>query len=360
MTLKPKESILKIQPYKGGLSKSKNEAKTIKLSSNETPLGASPKAIEAYKNEAGKLFRYPDGGATILREAIGQVYGLNPDRIVCGAGSDEIISFLCLAYAGAGDEVIYTEHGFLMYRIYSLTVGATPVSVPETDLKTSVDNILNAVTDKTKIVFIANPNNPTGSYISGGEVKRLRQNLRDDILLVLDGAYAEYVEKDDYTAGEDIVDLGENTVMTRTFSKIYGLAALRIGWAYCPESVADVLNRTRGPFNVSSASISAATAAVKDVEFTKKTKDFNNLQLQNMTLELNNIGLESVPSVGNFILVDFKNAQKANYAFEFLMEQGIIVRPVGNYGLDQFLRITIGLEDENKAVINALTQFMND
>jgi histidinol-phosphate aminotransferase len=360
MLLKPKESILKIQPYKGGLSKSNNEQKTIKLSSNETPLGASPKAIEAYKNEADKLFRYPDGGATVLREAIGEIYGLNPERIVCGAGSDEIISFLCLAYAGVGDEVIYTEHGFLMYKIYTLTVGATPVSVPEVDLKTSVDNILNAVTKKTKIVFIANPNNPTGSYINQSEVKRLRQGLRDDILLVLDGAYAEYVEKDDYTVGADIVDLGDNTVMTRTFSKIYGLAALRIGWAYCPESVADVLNRTRGPFNVSSSAISAAEAAVRDVEFTKETRDFNNSQLAIMDEKLQNIGLKTIPSVGNFILVDFEDAQKAKNAFEYLFKFGIIVRPVVNYGLENCLRISIGLENQNKSVIETLTQCMKN
>lgn len=360
MSLKPKESILQIQPYKGGLSKSKNEKKTIKLSSNETPLGASPKAIEAYKAEADKLFRYPDGGATVLREAIGEVYGLNPERIVCGAGSDEIISFLCLAYAGQGDEVIYTEHGFLMYKIYTLTVGATPVSVPEVDLKTSVDNILNAVNDRTKIVFIANPNNPTGSYISGGEVKRLRDGLRDDILLVLDGAYAEYVEEEDYSAGNDIVDLGENTVMTRTFSKIYGLAALRIGWAYCPESVADVMNRTRGPFNVSSAAISAAAAAVRDVEFTEKTREFNLAQLKVVVSALQNIGLKTVPSVGNFFLVDLENEEKAKNAFEYLIESGIVVRPVVNYGLKTCLRITIGLEDENQSVIETLTQFMKN
>jgi histidinol-phosphate aminotransferase len=358
MTLSPKPSILQINPYKGGLSKAKDGQRVIKLSSNETPLGASPKALEAYKKEAENLKRYPDGGATSLRQAIGEVYNLDPERIVCGAGSDELISFLCLAYAGSGSEVIYTEHGFLMYKIYSLTVGATPVSVPETNLKTSVDNILRAVTAKTKIVFVANPNNPTGSYISGGEIKRLRQGLRDDILLVLDGAYAEYVEKDDYTAGVDIVDLGENTVMLRTFSKIYGLAALRIGWAYCPASVADVLNRTRGPFNVSSIAISVATQAVRDVEFTKKTKEFNNTQLTKLADGLKNIGLESVPSVGNFLLVDFTSAEKASKAFDYLMDNGIIVRPVANYGLHKYLRITVGLEDENEAVIQTLSRFI--
>lgn len=358
MTLSPKPSILQINPYKGGLSKAKDGQKVIKLSSNETPLGASPKAIEAYKKEAENLKRYPDGGATLLRQAIGEVYNLDPERIVCGSGSDELISFLCLAYAGVGSEVIYTEHGFLMYKIYALTVGATPVSVPEDNLKTSVDNILKAVTSKTKIVFVANPNNPTGSYISGGEIKRLRAALRDDILLVLDGAYAEYVEKDDYTDGVDVVDLGENTVMLRTFSKIYGLAALRIGWAYCPASVADVLNRTRGPFNVSSIAIATASVAVRDLEFTEYTKKYNNEQLVVLCDGLKNIGLESIPSVANFVLVDFGTPEKANKAFDCLMDNGIIVRPVANYGLDKYLRITIGLQDENHEVIKTLSRFM--
>lgn len=349
---------MEIQPYKGGLSKSGNAQKTIKLSSNETQLGASPKAIAAYKNMADKLERYPDGGASILREAIATTYSLDADKIVCGAGSDEIISFLCLAYAGAGDEVIYTEHGFLMYKIYTLGVGATPVSVPEKDLKTNVDNILNAVSEHTKIVFIANPNNPTGSYIARDEIIRLRTGLPSDVLLVLDGAYAEYVSEDDYTAGADIVDMGNNTVMTRTFSKIYGLASLRIGWGYCPANIADILNRVRGPFNVSSPAIAAAAAAVQDVEFTQKAKAHNDKALAYMAGELEKLGLKPHPSVGNFILIGFENETQANAAYEYLMQDGIIVRPVVNYGLAECLRITIGLDEDNKAVIDSLTGFV--
>lgn len=357
MTLKTKDSIKKIQAYKGGLSKTDKNQKVIKLSSNESPHGASPRAIKAYKNAAISLHRYPDGSATKLREAIGKTYGLNPDRIICGAGSDEIISFLCLAYTQENDEVIYTEHGFLMYKIYSLAVGAKPVSVAEDNLQTSVDNIIRAVTGKTRIVFIANPNNPTGSYISRAEILRLRENLREDILLVLDGAYAEYVEKDDYTCGSDIVDLGKNTVMTRTFSKIYGLSSLRIGWAYCPDSVADILNRVRGPFNVSTPAIEAATAAVLDVEFTKNVCKQNSIELDRFEKAVNKIGLTTLPSVGNFILVKFNNAEQAELANDFLMEKGIIVRPVAGYGLAEYLRITIGLEEDNNTVLAALKDF---
>jgi histidinol-phosphate aminotransferase len=361
MSLTPKSSILTINPYKPGLSKANSNLPIIKLSSNETPLGASSKAIEAYGSAAKSLFRYPDGSATVLREAIGQVHGLNPDRIICGAGSDEIIAFLCHAYAGSGDEVLYTQHGFLMYEIYTKIAGATPVVAPEKNLRTDVDSLLAAVSSKTKIVFIANPNNPTGSYIPKSELHRLRSGLRDDILLVIDDAYAEYVSEDDYSSGVELVDIGENTVMTRTFSKIYGLASLRIGWAYCPESVVDVLNRVRGPFNVSSPAIFAATAAVKDVEFTKSAKEHNDKWLPWLTMQMEDAGLKVYPSVGNFILVEFPDGNKnANTANDYLMEKGIIGRKVDGYGLPKCLRFTIGLEVENIALSDAIKDFMSD
>ena len=351
-----KQSILDIQPYKGGLSKAKSNNRIIKLSSNEAALGASPKAIEAFKESAKNIERYPDGSAAKLRQAIARTYGLNADNIVCGAGSDEIISFLCLAYAGRGDEVIYTEHGFLMYKIYSLSVGATPVAVSEDNLKTSVDSILKAVNLNTKIVFIANPNNPTGTYINKQEVIRLRENLRGDILLVLDGAYAEFVDEPDYTAGSELVEQYDNIVMTRTFSKIHGLASLRVGWGYCPENVADILNRVRGPFNVTSSALDAAAVAVEDLEFINKAKDFNNEQLSFFERELNSIGIKFIKSYGNFILLKFQSESEAKRVYEYLMDKGVITRPVGNYGLPEYLRISIGLADENKLVIDYLKE----
>lgn len=350
----PRPGILGIQPYKGGLSKAGGAKRVIKLSSNETPLGPSPKAIEAYKKEAEKLFRYPDGNATELRNAIGEVYNLNPERIICGAGSDEIISMLCLAYAGEGDEVLHTEHGFLMYPISSMAVGAKPVSVREKNLTTDVDALLAAVTGRTRIVFIANPNNPTGTYIPRDEVIRLRKNLPNDVLLVLDGAYAEYVEAADYTAGADIVDMSNNTVMTRTFSKIYGLAALRIGWSYCPPEIADILNRVRGPFNVSSPAISAGIAAVRDVEFVEKARKYNTVNLAWLTSEIAKLGFKVYPSVGNFFLVEFPDSEKAN---AYLMSEGIIARQVTNYGLGKCLRFTVGKEEENQEVVRVLAEF---
>lgn len=360
MSLTTKPSILTINPYKPGLSKAKGRDKVIKLSSNESPMGASAKAIAAYTDIAKSLQRYPDGGATILREAIGEVYGLNPDRIICGAGSDEIISFLCHAYAGAGDEVLHTEYGFLMYPIYAKVAGATPVSVPEKNLCADIDAIIAAVTDKTKIVFIANPNNPTGSYVPATEMKRLRGNLPDNVLLVIDDAYAEYVTAHDYSDGKEFVDEGDNTVMLRTFSKIYGLAALRIGWAYCPDSVADILNRVRGPFNVSSPAIAAAAAAVRDVEFTKAAQDHNTFWLPRLSNGFKDLGLKVYPSVGNFILVEFGSEEQANSADSYLMERGIIGRKVTSYGLPKCLRFSIGLEEENKALLDAVENFVKD
>ncbi len=358
MTLIPKKGILEIEPYKGGLSKAGEGKRIIKLSSNETPLGASQKAQAVYQHAGEKLYRYPDGSATVLREAIAKVHALNAERIVCGAGSDEIISLLCNAYAGEGDEVLYSKHGFLMYAISAKAAGATPVTAPENNLRADVDALLAAVTKRTKIVFLANPNNPTGSYISKQEVIKLRKGLRDDILLVLDGAYAEYVNASDYTSGFDVVDLGENTVATFTFSKIYGLAALRVGWAYCPASVADILNRVRGPFNVSSMGIEAGAAAMLDTEFTARAKAHNDEWLPWLTSELESLGLKVYPSQGNFILVDFGSEATANAANDFLMNEGIIPRKVANYELPSCLRITIGLESDNKAVVEVLEAFL--
>ena len=358
----PRPGIMDIDPYVGGESSlaGQEQEDVVKLSSNEGAFGPSPKAVAAYNETAAELHRYPDGGCRALRQAIGSLHGLEAARIVCGAGSDELIGLLCQAYAGPGDEVLYSEHGFLMYPIAAKAAGATPVWAPEKDLTADVDALLARVNDHTRLLFLANPNNPTGSYLPGDELWRLRRGLNQDVILVIDAAYAEYVTHEDYSPGIDLVDGGDNVVMTRTFSKIFGLGGARLGWAYCPVAVADALNRMRGPFNVSAPAMAAGLAALGDVEFTDKARAHNETWLAWTRERLIAIGLEVPPSAGNFVLVRFPAGagRDAEAADLFLKDRGIIVRRMTAYGLDDCLRITIGLEDEMRAVVDALTAFL--
>jgi len=355
----PKPGIMDINPYVPGESELPSGVKPIKLSSNETPLGPSKKAVEAYRACAAGLERYPDGAATALRKAIGQRYGLDPERIVCGAGSDELIGLLTQAYAGFGDEGIFTEHGFLMYRIALLARGAKPVVAPEKSLHADIDAILARVTPKTRIVYLANPNNPTGTYIPFEEVRRLRKGLPGHVVLALDAAYCEYVRRNDYETGLELVATTDNTVMLRTFSKIHGLAALRIGWAYCPAPIADVLNRIRGPFNLSVPSIAAGVAAIGDAAHVEAAVAHNDTWLARLTKGVEALGLKVTPSVANFVLIHFpKGAKGASAADEHLKSRGIILRRVAGYGLPDALRMTLGTAEENEAVLAALREFM--
>ncbi len=356
----PKPGILDIAPYVPGESTVPGGMKPIKLSSNETPLGASQKAIAAYQALSGELERYPDGAATALRKAIGGVYGLDPNRIVCGCGSDELLNLLAHAYLNHGDEAVFTEHGFLVYRIVTLGNGAKPVVVKTRNYACDVDAMLAALTPRTKIVFLDNPNNPTGTYIPFSEVRRLHAGLRPDTVLVLDSAYAEYVRRNDYEAGIELVATSRNVVMTRTFSKIYGLAALRLGWAYCPPAIADVLNRIRGPFNITAPSIAAGIAAIEDTSHVEASLVHNDKWLPWTTAEIEKLGLEVTPSVGNFILIHFptEKGRDAIAADAFLKSKGIIMRRVAGYGLPNALRMTIGTEADNRTVVAALAAFM--
>ena len=358
--LRPRQGILDIAAYVPGKSALAGGGPVIKLSSNETPFGPSPRAIEAYLKEAQTLSRYPDGSARPLREAIAKLYGLDPARIVCGAGSDELLSLLATAYLGPGDEAIYSRHGFLVYRIVIMARGATPVVAPEKNHTADVDEILARVTPATRMVFLANPNNPTGTYLTFDEVKRLRAGLPDDVLLVLDAAYAEYVRANDYEAGIELVATTHNTVMTRTFSKIYGLASLRIGWAYCPDAVADALNRIRGPFNVSGPAIAAGIAAIEDQAHMQEAAAHNATWLGPMEEAISSLGLSVTPSAANFILIHFPgtNGKSAQDADRFLHANRIILRRVEEYGLPNALRMTIGSESDNEAVLAALRAFM--
>lgn len=353
-------AIFEIEPYVPGRSKLPGKGPVIKLSSNETPLGASPEAIAAFRDAAGSLDRYPDGAATALREALGAFYGLNPEHLICGCGSDELFHLFAQAYLGPDDEAIFTEHGFLVYKIVILAAGATPVVAPETEFRTDVDAILARVGPRTRMVFIANPNNPTGTYIPFDEVRRLRQGLAENVILVLDGAYAEYANRNDYEAGIELVATTPNTIMTRTFSKIYGLASARVGWAYCPAEIVGVLNRIRGPFNVPGPSMAAAIAGLGDRGHIDRAQAHNREWLDWLTREIRALGLTVTDSAGNFALVHFSGepGRSAADAEAFLHDRRIILRRLDSYGIPQGMRLTVGLEQENRAVVDALRDFV--
>jgi histidinol-phosphate aminotransferase len=360
---KPRPGILDIAPYVAGKSSARAGVRVVKLSANETPLGASPKAKTAFIEAAETLHRYPDGSAAPLRAAIGEAYNIPAEQIVCGAGSDELIGLLIHAYAGAGDEVLMSRHGFLMYKIYAQGFGVTTAFAPEKNLRCDVDALLASVTPRTKIVFIANPNNHTGSYVTKAELKRLHAGLRPDIVLAVDAAYSEYIDPKalpDYSDGSELVAGSGNVVVLHTFSKIYGLSALRLGFAYAPASICDMLGRIRGPFNVATPALMAGIAAVRDQSFIEQTRAFNTKWLAFMSKEIAALGLKVHPSIANFVLVEFPGGKhSAASANAYLAEQGLIVRDVVAYGLPDCLRITIGLEEDNKAVLQCLRAFLD-
>jgi histidinol-phosphate aminotransferase len=359
MTVMPRPSILSVEPYVGGESKIPGVNRIFKLSSNEGPFGPPPGAIEAIRAMAAEAHRYPDGNATALREAIGARFGLDPARIVVGNGSDELLALLILAYGGEGTELVMSAHGFMMYDITGRWAGCRIIKVPERNLTTDVDGMLAAVGPRTRLVFLANPNNPTGSVLPQAEVERLRAGLRDDILLVLDSAYAEYVTRPDYDAGARLVDASGTTVMTRTFSKIFGMGGMRLGWAYAPAGVVDVLGRVRGPFNVNAAAMAAGVAALAQKGWVEKSVAHNAEWRAKVSTALTAAGIKVWPSEGNFVLADFGAPAKAKAADEALKARGLIVRAMGGYGLPQCLRITIGTAEECTLVIDALTAFMH-
>lgn len=357
MTLTPKPGVLDIAPYVGGRAEAEGVEKVFKLSSNESALGPSPKVLAAFKAIADGIGIYPEGSSHKLRHAIAEMYGLDPARIVCSNGSDELLTMLAHAYLRPGDEVLFSEHAFLVYRIAALANSAVPVTAPEKNLHTDVDAMLAKVTAKTRLVYLANPNNPTGTYLPHDEVRRLHAGLSLDTLLVIDAAYAEYVRRNDYEAGIEMVSSFPNVVMTRTFSKIYALAGLRVGWAYCPAAVADALNRIRGPFNVSVPSQAVAVAALADRAHMEASVAHNEKWRAWLTENIRKLGFRVDDSVGNFVLIHFANSEKAREADAFLTKRGVILRGVAAYGLPQCLRLTIGTEEANRRVVDAFAEY---
>lgn len=353
--IRPKKSVLAIAAYEGGASKIEGVSSAVKLSSNENPYGFSEKVGEAFGKALHNLHRYPGSDHKALRGAIGEIHEIEPEQIICGAGSDEIISLLCIAFCGPRDEVLITEHGFLMYRIGALSVGATPVEVPERARTIDVDAVIAACTARTKLVFIANPSNPTGTMLPPDEVERLAEALPPRALLVLDGAYAEYT--DDGDGGLALAQRRDNVFVTRTFSKIYGLGGLRVGWGYGPAKVIDALMRVRGPFNLSTPQQEVAEAAVRDQAWVAKCRTENARLRAWLSAALSEIGVPSDPSHANFILARFADEAEAEACNDFLLSQGLIVRRTASYKLPHCLRITIGDEASCRRVAHAITQF---
>ena len=347
----PRSGILEITPYKAAAA---GRAHPVRLNANENPLGCSPRAREAYVAAQDGIHRYPDGGATALRNAIAALHGMDAGRIVCGAGADELIALIIRAYAGAGDEVVHSAHGFIMYRLAAQAAGAAPVSAPEKDMRGDVETLLAAVSPRTKIMFVANPNNPTGSLLSADELKYLREKLPEHVLLVVDAAYAEYVAESDYGDGRALADATPNTVMLRTFSKVYGLAGLRIGWGYFPQAVADVINRVRGAFNTGVAAQMAGIAALADQDFVKKSCLFNHAERAALAEGLQKAGLKVYPSAANFLLADC--GARAETIRDGLAARNILVMHATGYGLPQCLRVSVGLPEENARLLAALKE----
>ncbi len=345
--------------YVGGESKLAGVNRVVKLSSNEGAFGPPPAAVAAMGEAASQMHRYPDGGMSRLRAAIGKAFGLDPERIVCGNGSDDLLSLLIQSYGGPGTELIMSAHGFSIYEIAGKLAGCAVRKAPERNLTTDVDAILAQVSAATRMVFIANPNNPTGSLLGQAEMARLRRELAPDVLLVIDAAYAEYVERADYDAGVALVEAGENTVMTRTFSKIFGLGGARLGWAYAPAAVVDVLNRARAPFNVSGMAAAAGIAALADPGWIAESRAHNTAARNRLAARLGACGIMVHPAEANFLLLDFATAERAMAADMFLRARGIIVRAVKSYGLPSCLRITIGTDEECDLAGAALETFQN-
>ncbi|MCR8722915.1 histidinol-phosphate transaminase [Frigidibacter sp. ROC022] len=355
LSLRPQPGILDIELYVAGKASASPGTEPVKLSANENPFGPSPKAIEAYHRAAFNLHRYPGTDHRALREAIGAAHGIDPARIICGVGSDEILHLLAQAYIGPGDEAIMTRHGFMVYPIVTRAAGGRPVVVEERERVTDVEAILAAVTPKTRLVYLANPNNPTGTMIGGNALARLADGLPDHVMLVLDGAYAEFVEG--YDGGLSVMQSRDNVFMTRTFSKLYGLGGLRVGWGHGPQEVIDVLNRIRGPFNLSEPQMAAAIAALGDREHIDRSLAENTRLRAWLAKALAEVGVPSDTSCTNFILARFADRAEAEACDRYLQDQGIIVRQVAGYGLPNCLRITVGDEASCRRVAHAVAQF---
>ncbi len=356
--INPLSYFYNIPLYESGESAIQGKENVVKLSANENMNGPCNEVLNQFADYSKNIFEYPDSNHFALRNKIGEVHNIDPNRVICGAGSDEIIQLLCRCFCERNDEVIYTEHGFLMYKLSALATGATPVQVKETNRTASIDRICAAITSNTKIIFLANPNNPTGTMISEIEIEQLLNKIPDNILLVLDGAYSEYV--DSFDGGISLVEKFANVFVTRTFSKIFGLGGLRVGWGYGARDIIDVLNSVRSPFNVSSLGLKMAELSIADVNFVNEQRELNRVNRDMLRNKLLDLGLKIDQSFANFLLVRFVSEEQANTIDSFLKENGFILRKVGSYGLPKCLRLSIGNKETCERLYQTLAKYFDN
>ena len=355
----PKPIKFEVERYVGGLSQFKKIENPIKLSANESAIGASPKAIEAFEKEKNKVFKYPEDDSNSLREVLSNKFKIDSKRIICGSGSDQIFDLTCRLFLNPGDEVIVTEFGFIMYKIYASLSKAKVVLAKEKNFKASVEEIIKKVSDKTKIVFIANPNNPTGTYLSKNEMLDLRKRLRSDILLVVDDAYFEFINSDNFSSGLDLFKNSANVLVTRTFSKIYGLAGLRLGWGYSSKEIIDSMYQIKPPFNVNRAALAAGIEATKDNEWTKRAIEHNTLWSKKIFSILQEYEIKTNEPSANFFLMHFdKSKINSEEAFEKLAKKSIILRQMTQYKIPNALRLTVGSKEANEHFIKSLEDIL--
>ncbi|EKD75512.1 MAG: hypothetical protein ACD_44C00109G0002 [uncultured bacterium] len=358
MSIEIQPELYKIPDYLSDISVKKSQKIIIDLSANENALGPSPMAVSAFVESTQTLSRYPDGECRQLRLALANKHILDPNQIACGAGSDELISLITRAFVRPGDEVLFPEFGFIMYKLHALKQFAIPIEAPSYNLNPDIDTLLSHITKKTKLIFIANPNNPTGSYLPKNKIKILLEKIPKHIPLVIDSAYSELIRFDDYSDSMEFTQQHSNLIILKTFSKIYALAALRVGWCYGSHTLIDLIHRVRGPYNVSTPAQQAAIAALKDDEHTELSYQHNKKWLAELNSSLINLGLRVTASVGNFILLKLKDEKQADHLYSFLLNQGILVRPLKNYNLNNYLRITVGLEKENLSFIETMKTYV--
>jgi len=363
-----RKNIQQLRPYQPGkpideLAREMglNAADIVKLASNENPLGPSPKALQAIEAEFAELTRYPDGNGFELKEALCAKLGIQSEQITLGNGSSDILEFIVKVFVNAGDEVVFSQHAFAIYALVSKMQGAECISVPAKDYGHDLDAMANAITEKTRIVFVTNPNNPTGTWLTKTEISDFLQKVPSNVIVLLDEAYYEYVNEAEYPNGIDYLAQYPNLVITRTFSKAYGLASLRVGYGISHTDIADLMNRVRPPFNVNSMALAAAVATLSDDEYVAESKKLNDDGLVYLTAEFDRLGLPYIPSVGNFISFEIpaeKNISAADVN-QKLLQAGVIVRPVANYEMPNHLRVSVGTEAENKAFIEALNKILS-